>query len=158
MGFQTFENSKCCSGWAAKITLLHSTLNWNLGSVYTSPGWLRVRVGFEPGSALTPSGIFFLVYMNPGPLLFETYFINPGQTCLTWVGNIFPSQQSYVIEFIMAGFITFVWLSNSADLFLYAVISFFIKDLPERKSSQPVFTWRNFQNSRVLKPVDPAIV
>ena len=39
----------------------------------------------------------------------------------------------------MAGFITFVRLSNSADRFLYAVISFFVKDLPERKSSQTVF-------------------
>ena len=36
--------------------------------------------------------VFFLfVYMNPGPLLFVTYFIKPGETCSTRVGNIFPS-------------------------------------------------------------------
>ena len=64
----------------------------------------RARVGFEPGSSL--SGIFFLVYMNPSPLLFEIYFINPGETCSTWVGYIFPFYQSYEIEYVMAGFIT----------------------------------------------------
>ena len=68
----------------------------------------RARVGFEPGSDLSLSGIFFLVYMNPSPLLFETYFINPRETCSTWVGYIFPFYQSYEIEYVMAGLITLV--------------------------------------------------
>ena len=65
-------------------------------------GLLRTQV------RLNTFEFFFLVYMNTCPLLFETYFFNQGQTFSTLVGNILPSQQSYEIEFGMAGFITFV--------------------------------------------------
>ena len=117
----------------------------------------EARVGFEPGSAFTPFGYFFLlVYTNPGPLLFERNFINPGQTCSTQVGNIFPVLAKLWDRIYHDGiYYVRIWLSNSADLFLYAVISFFIKDLLERKSSQPVFTWRSSHISptRVLNRV-----
>ena len=62
-----------------------------------------------PGQTYHFRVFFFLVYMNPSPFLFETYFINPGETCSTWVGYISPFYQSYEIEYVMAGLIT---LSN----------------------------------------------
>ena len=46
--------------------------------------------------------------MNLSPLLFEIYFINPGETFSTWVEYIFPFYQSYEIEYVMAGLIMLV--------------------------------------------------
>ena len=56
----------------------------------------------------TPSFLYFDLY------LYSAY----GSRHSTFIGNILPSWQSYEIEFIIVAFMTFLWLSNSADLFL----------------------------------------
>ena len=46
----------------------------------TKGQFTRARVDFQPGSAHYPWSFFFLVYMNPCWLLFQTCFSNPGHS------------------------------------------------------------------------------
>ena len=63
-----------------KLVLSLKLLGVTFQDISTKRPFTRARFDFQSGSGHNPWSFFFLVYMNPGWLLFQTCFSNPGHS------------------------------------------------------------------------------